>query len=353
LTTQIGDTPEKLPGRSTPWATRMQSWGGSTWPDRPDLSPSRCKRRTARPRSSTAAGLNASADSATSSSTNDELLHRAANCGTPDRPFQLSRGTPARLQRRTRSEVTAIDPCSSTRSAAVVDERLGLEDLPQRGDASISKPGAWRRAKRLGFLGHPDRYLFRRREDHVRSARLLAGAGRLQDRRQRAGRSSRPRHLIYYATYEDEDEVQTRQGRRASSSSGPGPNRIGQGIESTTAACTRPMLCEGRLRGTVMVNCNPDDGLRTTTTPPDRLYFERSRVGGSRTSSRELGGGAVARPASSSARARRLLKLANRLPALARAGTSAGADRHGEDASVRHSLRQSRDPPTGRWTADR
>jgi len=54
---------------------------------------------------------------------------------------------------------------------------------------------------------------------------------------------------------------------------GGGPNRIGQGIDSTIAACTRLFALREDGYEVIMVNCNPET-VSTDYDTSDRLYFE-------------------------------------------------------------------------------
>ena len=75
----------------------------------------------------------------------------------------------------------------------------------------------------------------------------------------------------HYSSYDEEDEVAA--ASRPSSSSAPGPNRIGQGIEFDYSCVHASMALRKAGYETVMVNCNPE----TVSTDYDvstRLYFE-------------------------------------------------------------------------------
>ena len=60
---------------------------------------------------------------------------------------------------------------------------------------------------------------------------------------------------------------------RASSSSAPGPNRIGQGIEFDYCCVHAAMTVRASGRDAVMINCNPET-VSTDYDTSDRLYFE-------------------------------------------------------------------------------
>ena len=59
----------------------------------------------------------------------------------------------------------------------------------------------------------------------------------------------------------------------ASSSSGSGPNRIGQGIEFDYCCVHAAMTVRESGRDAVMINCNPET-VSTDYDTSDRLYFE-------------------------------------------------------------------------------
>ncbi len=76
----------------------------------------------------------------------------------------------------------------------------------------------------------------------------------------------------HYSTYEDTDEVRPATGPR-SSSSGSGPNRIGQGVEFDYCCVQASFALRDAGFETVMINCNPET-VSTDYDTSDRLYFE-------------------------------------------------------------------------------
>jgi carbamoyl-phosphate synthase large subunit len=76
----------------------------------------------------------------------------------------------------------------------------------------------------------------------------------------------------HYSTYEDESEVRPPTVAR-SSSSAPGPNRIGQGIEFDYCCVHASFALRDAGFETIMVNCNPET-VSTDYDTSSRLYFE-------------------------------------------------------------------------------
>ena len=320
---------EKLPGALDALGTRMQSVGeamaiGRTFPE--------SLQKALRGLELDRAGLNADrAEQRYEQLDDDELLHRAATA-TPDRPFQLEAALRRGFSVERVAEVTAIDPWFLDQIAAVVDERLGLEDLAAAGVMpSDLEPGAWRRAKRLGFSDTQIAYLFGVGEDHVRSARLLAGVRPTFKTVDTCGAEFAAETPYYYATYEDEDEVRPGRSPRVVIL-GSGPNRIGQGIEFDYCCVHASMALRAAGYETVMVNCNPET-VSTDYDTSDRLYFEPvTEEAVLDIVAVELGGGACGvAGVIVSLGGQTPLKLANRLPPSLVLGTSAAAIDMAED----------------------
>ncbi|MGO9333745.1 MAG: carbamoyl-phosphate synthase large subunit [Acidimicrobiales bacterium] len=320
---------EKLPGALDALGTRMQSVGeamaiGRTFPE--------SLQKALRGLELDRAGLNADrAEQRYEQLDDDELLRQAATA-TPDRPFQVEAALRRGFSVERVAEVTAIDPWFLDQIASVVDERLGLEDLAAAGVMpSDLEPGAWRRAKRLGFSDAQIAYLFGVGEDHVRSARLLAGVRPTFKTVDTCGAEFAAETPYYYATYEDEDEVRPGRSPRVVIL-GSGPNRIGQGIEFDYCCVHASMALRAAGYETVMVNCNPET-VSTDYDTSDRLYFEP--VTGEAVLdivAAELGGGAYGvAGVIVGLGGQTPLKLANRLPPSLVLGTSAGAIDMAED----------------------
>jgi carbamoyl-phosphate synthase large subunit len=261
---------EKLPGAPDALGTRMQSVGeamaiGRTFPE--------SLQKALRGLELNRAGLNADrAEARYAGLDDDELLRRAA-IGTPDRPFQVEAALRRGFSVEQVAEATAIDPWFLDQIAAIVDERLGLEDLAA-GGATPSQLGVgeWRRAKRLGFADAQIAYLFGVAEGEVREARLLAGVRPTYKTVDTCGAEFAAETPYYYATYEDEDEVRPGRSPRVVIL-GSGPNRIGQGIEFDYCCVHASMALRAAGYETVMVNCNPET-VSTDYDTSDRLYFE-------------------------------------------------------------------------------
>jgi carbamoyl-phosphate synthase large subunit len=261
---------EKLPGAPDALGTRMQSVGeamaiGRTFPE--------SLQKALRGLELNRAGLNADpAEVRYDRLGDDELLERAA-IATPDRPFQVEAALRRGFSVERVAEATAIDPWFLDQIAAVVDERLALQELAAAGVRPAGlDTGQWRRAKRLGFSDAQIAYLFGAAEDGVRSARLLAGVRPTFKTVDTCGAEFAAETPYYYATYEDEDEVGPGRSPRVVIL-GSGPNRIGQGIEFDYCCVHASMALRAAGYETVMVNCNPET-VSTDYDTSDRLYFE-------------------------------------------------------------------------------
>jgi carbamoyl-phosphate synthase large subunit len=320
---------EKLPGALDALGTRMQSVGeamaiGRTFPE--------SLQKALRGLELDRAGLNADRAEQRYEQLDDDDLLRQAATATPDRPFQLEAALRRGFSVERVAEVTAIDPWFLDQIAAVVDERLGLEDLAAAGVMpSDLEPGAWRRAKRLGFSDAQIAYLFGVGEDHVRSARLLAGVRPTFKTVDTCGAEFAAETPYYYATYEDEDEVRPGGSPRVVIL-GSGPNRIGQGIEFDYCCVHASMALRAAGYETVMVNCNPET-VSTDYDASDRLYFEPvTEEAVLDVVAAELDGGACGvAGVIVSLGGQTPLKLANRLPPSLVLGTSAAAIDMAED----------------------
>ncbi len=261
---------EKLPGAPDALGTRMQSVGeamaiGRTFPE--------SFQKALRGLELNRAGLNAdSGEVRYAELDDDELLGRAA-VATPDRPFQVEAALRRGFSVERVAEATAIDPWFLDQIDAIVAERLALEDLAASGVmVSDLEPGAWRRAKRLGFADSQIAYLFGVAEPEVRAARLSAGVQTTFKTVDTCGAEFAAETPYYYATYEDEDEVRPGERPRVVIL-GSGPNRIGQGIEFDYCCVHASMALHAAGYETVMVNCNPET-VSTDYDTSDRLYFE-------------------------------------------------------------------------------
>jgi len=69
------------------------------------------------------------------------------------------------------------------------------------------------------------------------------------------------------------DESGAVRQEEGSSSSAADRNRIGQGIEFDYCCCHACFALHDAGYETIMINCNPENGNRPTTTTADRLYF--------------------------------------------------------------------------------
>ncbi len=261
---------EKLPGAPDALGTRMQSVGeamaiGRTFPE--------SLQKALRGLELNRAGLNADRSEARYDLLDDdELLARAA-VATPDRPFQVEAALRRGFSVERVAEATAIDPWFLDQIAAIVDERLALEELAAAGaKPSDLEPVQWRRAKRLGYADAQIAYLFGVTEDDVRAARLLAGVRPTFKTVDTCAAEFAAETPYYYATYEDEDEVRPADSPRVVIL-GSGPNRIGQGIEFDYCCVHASMALREAGYETVMVNCNPET-VSTDYDTSDRLYFE-------------------------------------------------------------------------------
>ncbi|MFZ0665844.1 MAG: carbamoyl-phosphate synthase large subunit [Acidimicrobiales bacterium] len=274
---------EKLPGASDDLGTRMQSVGevmaiGRTFPE----SLQKAIRSLEQGRS----GLNADpAEGATDDLDDDQLLERSAQ-PTPSRIFELEAALRRGFDVDVISARTGVDPWFLDQLELITKARRRLQ-----ADAEESGPWAalagfdrsrWRSIKRLGFSDAQIAYLLSTAllptdgewitEGQVRQARLAVGVRSTFKTVDTCAAEFEAHTPYYYATYEDEDEVQASSRKRVVIL-GSGPNRIGQGIEFDYCCVHASLALKQAGYETVMVNCNPET-VSTDYDTSDRLYFE-------------------------------------------------------------------------------
>ncbi|HVF32801.1 MAG TPA: carbamoyl-phosphate synthase large subunit [Acidimicrobiales bacterium] len=198
----------------------------------------------------------------------DELVRRSA-IGTPDRPFQLEAALRRGISVDRLYAATRVDPWFLDQILQIIEERDALEGTGLAGMTRRS----WRRAKRLGFSDAQLGYLWSVPEDDVRTARLAAGVRATFKTVDTCGAEFEAATPYHYSTYEDEDEVESGDGRRKIMILGSGPNRIGQGIEFDYCCVHASLALRDAGFETIMVNCNPET-VSTDYDTSDRLYFE-------------------------------------------------------------------------------
>ena len=165
---------------------------------------------------------------------------------------------------------THIDPWFVDNMAQILRLEGALkEELRREPELSA---GALRRAKRAGFSDRQLAGLAGCGERPLRARRLALGVRstyKLVDTCAAAVEAFTP---YFYSTYESEDEVEVRPGRKVMIVGG-GPNRIGQGIEFDYCCCQASFALRELGCQSIMVNCNPET-VSTDYDTSDRLYFE-------------------------------------------------------------------------------
>ena len=216
---------EKFPGTPGVLGTSMQSVGeamaiGRTFPE------SRCRRRCARLEHGRLGLACDPAEAALDDLDDEELL-------TPGRHRHARPALPARGGAAARHHASRCSPSArrSTRGSSTRSSPSSRSGPPRRGRLRGMDRRAWRRAKRLGFSDAQLGWLWSVPEAEVRAG--PAGrrrAGHLQDRRHLRGRV-RGRDAVPLLHLRGRGRGHALRPRRRCSSSAPGPNRIGQGIE--------------------------------------------------------------------------------------------------------------------------
>lgn len=129
-----------------------------------------------------------------------------------------------------------------------------------------------RQAKRYGFSDRQLADLWNVDEKNVRSLRLEHGIRPTFKPVDTCAAEFEAETPYYYSTYEDEDEVQSSDGKKIMILGG-GPNRIGQGIEFDYCCVHAAFALDEHGFETIMVNSNPET-VSTDYDTSDRLYFE-------------------------------------------------------------------------------
>jgi carbamoyl-phosphate synthase large subunit len=257
---------EKFPGQPAVLGTRMQSVGeamaiGRTFTE--------SLQKALRSLEHGRWGLNCDpAEKLLDELDDDELVRRSA-IGTPDRPFQLEAALRRGISVERLYAATRVDPWFLDQILQIIEERRALEATGLAGMTRRS----WRRAKRLGFSDAQLSYLWGVPEDEVRQARLAEGVRATFKTVDTCGAEFEAATPYHYSTYEDEDEVESSDGRRKIMILGSGPNRIGQGIEFDYCCVHASLALREAGFETIMVNCNPET-VSTDYDTSDRLYFE-------------------------------------------------------------------------------
>ncbi len=215
------------------------------------------------------AGLNCDAGEKVYDAWDDDELVRRAAIPTPDRLFEVEAALRRGIEVERLAHATGIDPWFLDRIQEIVDERARLQETP--GPNVLTK-SEWRRAKRFGFSDAQLAWMWGTCEDDVRTARLGRGVRATMKTVDTCAGEFEARTPYYYATYEDEDEVQVGD-RPKIVILGSGPNRIGQGVEFDYCCVQASFALHDAGYETVMVNCNPET-VSTDYDTSDRLYFE-------------------------------------------------------------------------------
>jgi carbamoyl-phosphate synthase large subunit len=141
-----------------------------------------------------------------------------------------------------------------------------------RAAKKIPEPKLLLRAKRAGFSDQQLAFIVGSTESEVAKQRHMSGIRPVYKTVDTCAAEFVAATPYFYATYEDEDEVNTSKRQKVMILGG-GPNRIGQGIEFD---CCCVHAVEGFKEAgyeTIMVNCNPET-VSTDYDISDRLYFE-------------------------------------------------------------------------------
>ncbi len=238
---------EKLPGSTDRLGTQMQSVGeamaiGRTFPE--------SLQKALRSLEQGRGGLNCDPGEATvrRDRTPRNCSTRAA-VATPERIFQveslLRRGVdPRGGLRGTRIDPWFLDQMLAHRRGA---RRSSRSWAPGTGALAAMDRRMWRRAKRLGFGDAQLAYLCgSRRERGACGAARRRGGGHLQDRRHLRG-GVRGRDAVPLRHLRGHQRGRPVVAGQGASSSAPGPNRIGQGIEFDYC-CVHACFAPGRGR---------------------------------------------------------------------------------------------------------
>ena len=129
-----------------------------------------------------------------------------------------------------------------------------------------------RTAKQYGFSDRRLAHLSGAAEEQVRTRRQEAAIRPVFKRVDTCAAEFESFTPYLYSTYEEEDESDTRPGRKVMIL-GSGPNRIGQGIEFDYCCCHASFALREEGVESIMVNCNPET-VSTDYDTSDRLYFE-------------------------------------------------------------------------------
>ena len=259
----------KFPSASNVLGTAMQSVGeamsiGRTFPE--------ALQKALRSLEVGRSGLNADPREADYRQMDDDEIRERIATPTPSRVFYVGEGLRRGFSVEHVAELSAFDPWFVDQMAEICEIREDIEAASLLAVARDPKiASCLRDAKRAGFSDAQLAYLWDRSEDFVRELRHeldIRPTYKTVDTCAAEFEASTP---YMYSTYEEEDEVPPADKPRVLVL-GSGPNRIGQGSNSTTAACMPLRAARGRLRdghGQLQPR-DRVDGLRHL----DRLYFE-------------------------------------------------------------------------------
>ena len=179
-------------------------------------------------------GFNADPGEKDFESLNDDELLRKVSTPTPERLFQIGELIRRGIPIEEIHEETFIDLWFLDQLQIIVEEREYLESLSIE---TISNED-FRRAKRLGFSDEQLGYLWDLGSDEVRKSRIEAGIIPVYKTVDTCSAEFEAHTPYHYSTYEDTTEVAPSEKPKVVIL-GSGPNRIGQGIELITVACTQ------------------------------------------------------------------------------------------------------------------
>jgi carbamoyl-phosphate synthase large subunit len=191
------------------------------------------------------------------------------------------------------AKMTSIDPWFLYQLKEINDMQLELEKHPME---SIPTE-VLREAKRMGFsdgrLAGTWRLDGKGGQEKVRHFRKKHGLKPVYKRVDTCAAEFESYTPYLYSTYEEEDEAAPTTKKKVVIL-GSGPNRIGQGIEFDYCCCHASYALREDGYETIMINCNPRDGLdrlRHQRPPLLRAAHARRRV--RRLRARSLGGAPV------------------------------------------------------------
>lgn len=162
--------------------------------------------------------------------------------------------------------LTAIDPFFLRKLKLLVSWEERIRHAPEL------TPALMRQIKRLGYADGQIAALRGVAEEEITRWREAQGIGPVYKMVDTCAAEFEAQTPYYYSTYEEEDEAQVREGKRAVVL-GAGPIRIGQGIEFDYCSVHSVWALREAGWQAVIINNNPET-VSTDFDTADRLYFE-------------------------------------------------------------------------------